>query len=79
MVEWQQASAYEASARITHRTLKDLTIYAISTVVLDVKPVFTTLIVLIGWAMKTFVAHTLHPWLNKGGSNGEVFLAYSIP
>ena len=54
-------------------------IYTISKVVLDVKPVFTTLIVLIGWAMKTFVAHTLHPWVNKGESNGEVFLAYSIP
>ena len=79
MVEWPQVSAYEASARITPRTLKDLTIYAIYAVVLDVKPVFTTLIVLIGWAMKTFVANALHPWVNKGGLNGEVFLAYSIP
>ncbi|KAI5122524.1 hypothetical protein M0805_005251 [Coniferiporia weirii] len=48
-------------------------------VVLDIHPWFTTMVILIGWAVKTFVAGLVSAWVNKGGSAGDVFLAYSIP
>ena len=48
-------------------------------VVLDIHPIFTTLIVLFGWAVKTAVANFVHPWVNAGEKIGEAFLAYSIP
>ncbi|KLO13036.1 Arv1-domain-containing protein [Schizopora paradoxa] len=46
-------------------------------VVLDINPFFTTIVVVAGWAVKTYVANYLHPWVSSGG--GDVFLAYSIP
>ncbi|KAL5526652.1 ARV1 [Sanghuangporus sanghuang] len=48
-------------------------------VVLDIQPFFTTLIILTGWAVKTFVARLVSTWVNKGDLKGDVFLAYSIP
>ncbi|EJD06744.1 Arv1-domain-containing protein [Fomitiporia mediterranea MF3/22] len=48
-------------------------------VVLDIQPVFTTIIILTGWAAKTFVAAAVSTWVNKGDLTGDVFLAYSIP
>lgn len=48
-------------------------------VVLDIQPAFTTVIVLTGWVLKTFVANLLLPWVSKSESGGDVFLAYSIP
>lgn len=47
------------------------------TVVLDIHPFFTTVVILAGWAVKTSVANYLHPWVSSGA--GDVFLAYSIP
>ncbi|KAH8118140.1 Arv1-domain-containing protein [Phellopilus nigrolimitatus] len=48
-------------------------------VVLDMQPVFTTVIIIIGWAVKTFVANLVSTWVSKGDATGDVFLAYSIP
>ncbi|PAV16445.1 Arv1-domain-containing [Pyrrhoderma noxium] len=48
-------------------------------VVLDLRPVLTTIIILVGWMVKTFVANLLSPWVTKGDTFGNVFLAYSIP
>ncbi|GJE85558.1 Arv1 domain-containing protein [Phanerochaete sordida] len=59
-------------------------------VVLDCHPVFTTMIILAGWAVKTALAHLVSGWVGAGinvhaGSEGaeriaeEMWLAYSIP
>ena len=59
-------------------------------VVLDCHPIFTTMIILAGWAVKTALAHLVSGWvgasINFGvGSEGaervaeEMWLAYSIP
>jgi len=48
-------------------------------VVLDIHPVFTTIIVLSGWAVKTVVANFVHPWVGQSDNIGDVFLEYSIP
>ncbi|KAF9238537.1 Arv1-like family-domain-containing protein [Melanogaster broomeanus] len=44
-------------------------------VVLDCHPVFTTIVILVGWAAKTAVAELLKDWIGAG----EAWLAYSIP
>ena len=60
------------------------------TVVLDCHPVFTTMIILAGWAVKTALAHLVSGWVGAGinvqaGTEGaeriaeEMWLAYSIP
>lgn len=56
--------------------------------VLDCHPVFTTMIILTGWAVKTALAHLVSGWVGAGMSLGgdgaemvaeEMWLAYSIP
>lgn len=49
------------------------------TVVLDCHPVFTTMVILVGWAVKTAVAEVLKDWVGADPQIGEVWLAYSIP
>jgi len=50
-------------------------------VILDCHPIFTTVIILIGWLVKTAVAHIVSGWVSgEGGVKaGEMWLAYSIP
>ncbi|KAH9850298.1 Arv1-domain-containing protein [Lenzites betulinus] len=54
-------------------------------VVLDCHPVFTTIIIIAGWLVKTAVANLVSGWVGTGlgGSDdkaaGEMWLAYSIP
>jgi len=45
-------------------------------VVLDCHPFFTTLVVVVGWAIKTIVGRIIGGWV---GDNGDAWLAYSIP
>lgn len=50
------------------------------TVVLDCHPVFTTLIILAGWLVKTAVAGLVGGWVTVDDkAAGEMWLAYSIP
>ncbi|KAI0090283.1 Arv1-like family-domain-containing protein [Irpex rosettiformis] len=51
-------------------------------VVLDCHPLFTTLVVLTGWAVKTALANLVVNWVGAGMAGnvtGEMWLAYSIP
>ena len=54
-------------------------------VVLDCHPIFTTIIILAGWLVKTIVASLVSEWVGTGlglGADkaaGEMWLAYSIP
>ncbi|KAH7884781.1 Arv1-like family-domain-containing protein [Phlebopus sp. FC_14] len=48
-------------------------------VVLDCHPIFTTLVILFGWLVKTAVAELLKGWVGADDRTGEVWLAYSIP
>ncbi|KAH0833358.1 hypothetical protein J3R83DRAFT_12459 [Lanmaoa asiatica] len=48
-------------------------------VVLDCHPVSTTMVILVGWAVKTAVAELLKDWVGDDPQIGEVWLAYSIP
>ncbi|KIM57424.1 hypothetical protein SCLCIDRAFT_1219477 [Scleroderma citrinum Foug A] len=48
-------------------------------VVLDCHPIFTTIVILVGWLVKTAVAGLLKDWVGAGGHDVEVWLAYSIP
>jgi len=48
-------------------------------VILDIHPLFTTTIILSGWAAKTAVATLLSSWVGGDESTGEAWLAYSIP
>jgi len=49
------------------------------TVVLDCHPIFTTIVILVGWLVKTAVAELLKDWVGAGGHDVEVWLAYSVP
>ncbi|KAI0342915.1 Arv1-domain-containing protein [Trametopsis cervina] len=53
-------------------------------VVLDCHPVFTTMVILSGWGVKTALANAVSAWVGAGmlGNEqavGEIWLAYSIP
>lgn len=48
-------------------------------VILDIYPLFTTFIILVGWLAKTVVATLLSSWVGGDESTGEAWLAYSIP
>ncbi|KJA22775.1 hypothetical protein HYPSUDRAFT_87157 [Hypholoma sublateritium FD-334 SS-4] len=48
-------------------------------VILDIHPVFSTIIILSGWAAKTAVATLLSAWVGGSQRSGEAWLAYSIP
>ncbi|KAF6759825.1 Arv1-like family-domain-containing protein [Ephemerocybe angulata] len=45
----------------------------------DVQPIFTTLIIVFGWAAKTLVAQTVSNWIGVDEKLKEAWLAYSIP
>ena len=49
------------------------------TVILDCHPIFTTVIILAGWAVKSLVARLLNEWLGGDQKTWEAWLAYSIP
>ena len=59
--------------------LPSLTTYALFPVVLDCHPIFTTLIILAGWAVKTGVASFVSGFVGKDRIVGEAWLEYSIP
>ncbi|KAG1738441.1 Arv1-like family-domain-containing protein [Suillus paluster] len=48
-------------------------------VVLDCHPVFTTVVILIGWLAKTVVAGLLKNWVGGDEHTGDEWMAYSIP
>ncbi|EIW83628.1 hypothetical protein CONPUDRAFT_99159 [Coniophora puteana RWD-64-598 SS2] len=48
-------------------------------VVLDCHPVFTTLVILAGWAVKTTVAELVKDWVGVDDQDKDLWLAYSIP
>jgi hypothetical protein len=48
-------------------------------VILDCHPVFTTLVILFGWVVKTFVSRCVSEWVGGGERIGDIWLAYSIP
>jgi len=48
-------------------------------VVLDCHPVFTTLVILAGWAVKTTVAELVKDWVGVDDHDKDLWLAYSIP
>ncbi|KAG2369333.1 Arv1-like family-domain-containing protein [Suillus spraguei] len=48
-------------------------------VVLDCHPVFTTLVILVGWLAKTVVAGFLKNWVGGDEHSGDKWMAYSIP
>jgi len=48
-------------------------------VILDCHPIFTTLIILVGWVVKTAVANLVSGWVGGNKKSGEAWLAYSIP
>ncbi|KAH7928120.1 Arv1-domain-containing protein [Leucogyrophana mollusca] len=48
-------------------------------VVLDCHPIYTTIVILVGWVVKTAVAGLLKDWVGGDEHSGEVWLAYSIP
>ncbi|KAF8839537.1 Arv1-domain-containing protein [Paxillus ammoniavirescens] len=48
-------------------------------VVLDCHPLFTTIVILVGWVGKTAIAGLLKDWIGADARSGEVWLAYSIP
>lgn len=57
---------------------------SVYSVVLDCHPVFTTAIILVGWAIKTAVAGLVSGWVGlvthgDYDTPGEIWLAYSIP
>jgi hypothetical protein len=56
-----------------------LSLAFVLTVILDWHPVFTTVIILAGWAVKTLVASLVSGWVGGDEVTGEAWLAYSIP
>lgn len=48
-------------------------------VILDIHPVFTTIIILSGWAAKTIVATLVSRWVGGDEMTTQAWLAYSIP
>jgi len=48
-------------------------------VILDCHPILTTMIILVGWAVKTAVATLVSEWVGGNEKNWEAWFAYSIP
>ncbi|KAG1736536.1 Arv1-like family-domain-containing protein [Suillus lakei] len=48
-------------------------------VVLDCHPVFTTVVILVGWLAKTVVAGLLKNWVGGDEHSGDKWMAFSIP
>jgi hypothetical protein len=51
----------------------------LDTVILDIHPFFTTLIILSGWFAKNAMATFVSGWVGGNARAGEAWLAYSIP
>lgn len=49
------------------------------TVILDIHPFFSTLIILSGWAAKTAVAQLVGEWIGGGTQMSQDWLVHSIP
>jgi hypothetical protein len=47
--------------------------------VLDCHPLFTSLVILIGWALKTLTSALISGWVGGDVTRGEAWFAYSIP
>jgi hypothetical protein len=47
--------------------------------VLDCHPVFTSIVIVIGWALKTFVSALISGWVGGDSDRGQAWFAYSIP
>ncbi|RXW25563.1 hypothetical protein EST38_g354 [Candolleomyces aberdarensis] len=45
----------------------------------DIQPIFTTLIIVLGWGVKTLVANFVGRWIGGDQTFQEAWLAYSIP
>jgi len=50
-----------------------------STVILDIHPFFSALIILSGWASKTAMALFAGEWVGGGTQLSQAWLAHSIP
>lgn len=48
-------------------------------VILDVHPLLTTFIVVVGWGFKTFIASMISHWVGGSERTADAWLAYSIP
>jgi hypothetical protein len=48
-------------------------------VILDIHPVFTSIIILAGWKAKTTVTGLVSGWVGGDELTGEAWRAYSIP
>ncbi|KAJ4480191.1 Arv1-domain-containing protein [Lentinula aciculospora] len=48
-------------------------------VILNINPLFTTLIILFGWVMKTFASRLISGWIGGNVATAEAWLASSIP
>lgn len=48
-------------------------------VILDINPLFTTVIILFGWMTKTFVSRLISGWIGSNVATAEAWLASSIP
>jgi lipid intermediate transporter len=53
--------------------------FLFQTVVLDCHPLFTSLIILLGWVVKTVVVSLVQEFVGPGNGVEETWLAYSIP
>ena len=75
LVAWLPGSVYEVLFYISFTDSSDR-LYA---VILDCHPIFTTIIILVGWVVKTAVASLVNGWVGRDEKTGEAWLAYSIP
>lgn len=73
---WLQALDYEVGVQSSPFISSRLTYNA---VILDCHPIFTTIIILVGWAVKAAVAMLVSRWLGADQKSGEAWIAYSIP
>lgn len=57
-----------------------LSVFALLAVILGIHPLFTTIMILVGWIAKTAAAMLVSRWVGGNDSRtGEAWLAYSIP
>ena len=71
--------AYEVRDHVSGSVSDHSDEFASCIVVLDCHPVFTTLVILSGWVVKTGVADVLSGFVGQGGAISDAWLAYSIP
>jgi hypothetical protein len=64
---------------IVSHNLRTIAIFLLHVVILDIHPLFTTIMILAGWVAKTTVATLVSRWVGGNDSRtGEAWLAYSI-